>query len=503
MKQTFGNLLKLFLLSTIPIFATVKASLNASVVYEGDIVNFTITAEGKQIDFPKIQEIDGVPIVRTSSTESITVINGKMQRETSKIYQIRASKPLKIPSFKVIADGKEYETDLLELKVLKPTTTKQGSQFMVELSVDKNESYVGEAINLTISFKSKINARADQIQLGEPKLENFWVKKNEKVNHSSQGEYIVQSLTYKLFPQKAGTYTIPIMETLVGQIERRRQRNNFFNDPFFNGLTQKLNWQKIYSNSLKLTITPLPEGLELYGNYQIQASVDSQRVQANKPVNLTLSVKGEGNIDDVKKFDLSVNNVIIYADDPQISSKEIHEIYQGLFKQKIVLIADQNFTIPSLSLKFFDKKSKKVKTVTTKPIEIEIMGSSKMASEPSTIEVSPSQILQAPKEVEREVIIEKEDAYLKYLFLAIGFIAGVVFNFIINKIRNRSSTEESNIIKAIKNAKDDRILFTLLLPHAKSNHKVREILNQLEENLYRSGTNKIDKELLMEIFEEI
>lgn len=506
MKNTLGKILKLFL---IPIFTTfsfgnVKASLSPSAIYEGDIVNYIITADGEKITFPQINAIEGNPILGTSSSESIAMINTSITRTISKTYSFRALKPLTVPSFSVEVDGKKYQTEALKLSVVKPTANKKGSEFMVELALDKNESYVGEALNLNISFKSKLKSRADQVQLGEPKLEDFWVKKKDKVSHSREGEYIVQTINYTLFPQKSGEYTIPAIETLVGKIvPRHQQRGGFFDDPFFNSMTQQLSWQKVYSNALKLKVNPLPNGLELYGKYQIHAEVDKQKVEANRPVNLTIVVKGEGNIDDVKKFEFNIPNVITYADEPKISSKEVKGIYQGEFREKVALIADRNFSVPSLELNYFDKFTKTVKTVHTKAISIEVIGTPQTAtSRPSTIEVSPSQTITAPIQLKKEVIIKKEDGYLKYLFLFIGFILGILVMFLTTLSRKRAKKSGIPILKEIHHAKNDRELFTLLLPYAKEGNVISKILNQLEENLYKEAQHKIDKELLMEFFEE-
>jgi hypothetical protein len=506
MKQTLGKTIKLFLILIFTSFgfAEVKVSLSSATVYEGDTVNFIITADGNDISFPKINEIEGNPILGRSSSESISMINTKITRTTSKTYSFRVSKSLVIPAFIVQVDGKEYKTKELTLNVLKPTASKKGSEFMVELSLDKNESYVGEALTLSISFKAKHNARADQVQLGEPKLEDFWVKKKEEITHTTEGDYIVQTLHYTLFPQKSGEYTIPAIETLVGKVARRqRHSGGFFDDPVFNSMSQPLNWQKVYSNRLKLKVKPLPQGLELYGNYQIQAEVDKQKVEANKPVNLSISVKGEGNIDDVKKFELDIANVIIYADEPKITSKEVHGIYQGVFREKIALIADQNFTIPALTLEYFDKVTKTVKTVHTEPIDIEVLGATKTtANQASTIEVSPSQIVQTPAKIKTKIVMKKEDAYLKYLFLAIGVILGILLMVLVNLLSKNKKKQEVSIIKMIKRAKDDRTLFNLLLPYSKEHKRISNALNQLEENLYKGTSHKIDKEDLMDFFEE-
>ncbi len=68
-------------------------------------------------------------------------------------------------------------------------------------------------------------------------------------------------------------------------------------------------------------------------------------------------------------------------------------------------------------------------------------------------------------------------------------------------IKNRVTKRESDIVKAIKKAKSDRELFNILLPYAKKDKIISNALNRLEENIYKSGKNKIDIEELMEIFE--
>lgn len=504
MKINLGKKIKLFLIFifTTLSFGEVKVSFYPLTIYEGDVVNYIISANGKNIKFPKIDNIKGNPIVGTSSSESISMVNTTITRVISKTYSFRVSKSIIIPSFTVNIDGKEFKTDELNLTILKPTASKKGSEFIVELALDKNSSYVGEPIDLNISFKSKINARVDKIEMGEPKLEDFWFKKKSKVINSREGDYIIQTIGYKIFPQKSGEYKIPAIKTLIGKIEsRQRGRGGFFDDPFFNSMTQELNWQKIYSNSLKLDVKPLPNGLELYGNYKIDVKVDTKKIYANKPVNLTILVKGIGNIDDVKRFKLDIPNVIVYADEPKILSKEVNGIYQGEFREKIALIGDQNFTIPTFKLKYFDKDSKVVKTVSTKPIDIEVIGTKKTTpSNISSMEVSPSQIIQTPPKVEKEIVIEREDGYLKYLFLALGTIFGVMLMILINFFSKKKKTKEVNIVKMIKKAKDDRALFTLLLPYSKEDKLISHSLNKLEENLYKGTSHKIDREELIEVF---
>jgi hypothetical protein len=503
MKQILGKIF-LILFLTINSFAEVTASVNPPAVYKGDVVNFIISADGGNIDFPKIQEISGYPILGTSSSQSVNIINGNITKTVSKTYSFRPDKSITISPLSVSVDGKSYKTQELKVSVHKPTASQKGDPFVVEMKINKSEAFVGEAIDLSVSFKRKLDARVDKLQLSEPKLEDFWVKKVNKQTQSSEGDYIVETVHYQIFPQKSGEYQIPPIEAMIGIVQQGR-RGGVFDDPFFSSFNQQLNWKKIYSNDLNIKVKALPNGLELYGKYQIQARVDKEKVYANKPVNLTIDIQGEGNIDDVKKFNLTIDNTIVYADEPKITSSLVGGVYKGDFSQKIAIIADRNFTIPSIELKYFDKETKKVKKVSTKPIDIEVIGGNKGIIKPSSVEVSPSQTIQAqttPQTIIKTKVV-KEDRYIKYLFLALGFILGALSVYSFNRFQTRTTQKESDMVKMIRKAKSDKALFEILLPYSKKDKIISNALNKLEANIYRGDTNKIDKEELMEVFEEV
>ena len=97
----------------------------------------------------------------------------------------------------------------------------------------------------------------------------------------------------------------------------------------------------------------------------------------------------------------------------------------------------------------------------------------------------------------------KEDSYIKYLFLALGFILGALSVYSFNRFQNRATKKESDIVKMIRKAKSDKALFEILLPYAKKEKVIANALDKLEANIYKGAKNKIDKEELMEVFEEV
>ncbi len=498
--KILGSILITFIL-IIDLFANVTAKINVPAIYKGEIVEFSISAEGNDVVFPTIDEIDSYPILGTSSSQSTTIINSKVTRSISKTYTFAPLKDVTIPSYEVIVDGKRYKTKELKVAVLKPTASQKGADFVVSMSVDKKSATVGESIKLTISFKQKLNAHADKLQISEPRLEDFWIKKVEGVQKSTKGEYIIQQISYILFPQKSGKYKLAPIEADIGKLVRNRLGSSdpFFNDPFFDSFTSQIKWQKIFSNEIDLDIKPLPNGVELFGDFSIKASVDKYEVSANKPVNLTINIKGEGNIDDIKKFDLDIDEAIVYADEPKIVTNLQNGVYKGEFTQKIAIIAENDFTIPPIKLKYLDKKTKQIKIIQTKPIQIKVKGAKK-AKKPSIESLNDN----TPTiETKNDNVNVEESNHIKYLFLLAGLLFGGMIGYIGRGLKFEKTKKELDIVKKIKKTKDDKELFELLLPYAKKDKLISTTLDKLEQNIYKFQNHKIDKLKLIEFFEEL
>lgn len=500
MKQHLGKILFL-LLCTVQLFAaSVDLQVSAPAIYKGDSARFTIKASGDDVKFPNITNIEGFAITGTANSSQTSIINGKVSKTVSKTYTFTPQKDVTIPSFTVSVDGKQHKTKAQKISVIKPQASKKGDPFVVELKLDKSRLKVGESTTLKILFKQRLDAKADKLNLNKPKIDNFWIKPIDGNKRFSQGQYIVTQLSYLIFAQKSGQFKIPPIEVDIGKYSQG-SRGGFFNDPFFNSFNAQINWKKIYSNSLQIQVDALPNNIELFGDFHIKASADKKEVLVNKPVNLTIDINGVGNIDDIQKFDVNLPNAIVYPDKPQINSQLSGGEYQGTFKQKIAIISDSNFTIPSMKLTYFDKKTQKIKTIKTDPIDISVKGQSISSGNKPVV-----QTLKPTKNIEQQTktkIVIKEDKKLNYLFLLIGIILGSIITYFAMGRKNRKKKRKENeIVTLIKNTKDDKKLFEILLPYSKDDEAISEILKQLEENIYKKTNHKIDKQKLYDIFLE-
>ena len=504
-----NNLGKIFIFCTFflsALFADVKLSLNTPAIYAGEMASFTITSDGDDIKFPTINSIDSYNIEGSSSSSSTTIINGNYSRKISRTYSFSPTEDVTIPSFEIKADGKTYKTEAQKISVLQPSASKDSENFVIEVKADKQEVKVGESINLTVLFKYKLDSKIDKLQISEPKLENFWIKKVDDVEKTSEKDYIVFKQKYLLFPQKSGEYDLSSLEADIGKIVKERipndilddplLKNSFFRDSFFDSVTNRLTWQKIYSKALHISVKPLPNNLELFGDYSLTSTVDKTFVDANQPVNLTISITGKGNIDDIQKYNLTISNVVSYADEPKIESTFQTDEYGGNFTQKIAFVAQNDYTIPRIELTYFDKNTNQVKTIHSEPISIKVINNNQNNS---AVKIETNNIPKVPNDNKTSEI--KEDKNINYIVLALIVLFVILASLLFFK-KKKTTKIEKDIVKAIKKAKNDKELFELLLPYSKKSGIITDTLNKLEENLYKKTNHKIDKNELMNFFED-
>ena len=434
MKRILGNIV-LILLFSINLIANVSIKSDHLRFYPGQTINITITAEGKDIKFPNIDNIAGYNIIGIANSSSTTIINGNITNTKSRTYSIAPQDSFTIPKLKVIVDGKEEYTQPLTIKKVNPATNthQKGAKYYVELKADKTHIKVGESTTVTVRFKIRSDVNVENVYLTPLKNENFWIKKVGSENRYVDGMYEVIEQKYLLFAQKSGNFKVgPVKATMGFRV--RQNIGGAFNDPFFEQFFQTVKYKDIYSNQIKIKVDPLPNGLEVYGDFEIFATVDKKTVHANKPVNLTIKILGEGNIDDIKKFEVNIPDAVVYADEPKVKTYIKDGKYYGEFSQKVAIIADKDFTIPAIKFTYFDKKTNKPITKKTKPIKVKVIGSPISTIQPKVIQSTKQPVVSANTKAPQTKIVYKEKNGVNYLDILIGFIAGILSTLLFFKL---------------------------------------------------------------------
>ena len=518
MRRIPGKILLLTLLLPLALLAGgVRATVDKKEVARGDTVTFTIEAEGKEVKFPVVKEIDGFPVLGTARSSHITIVNGDVKRTVVKKFTFAPMKSVTIPSYDVEVDGHIYQTRPIEVKVVdRPSAPAATGGASLTLHLAKSRARVGEPIEMEVTLRYPAGRNIVQTELEKPQFENVWIKQVGQPVREVRGDEVVERYRYLIFPQKAGRFKLGPLTAKVARRVRVKPpiSDPFFDqDDFFNDFFARLEWKRIASNSAELQVDPLPGGVELYGDFTIHADVDKREVKAGKPVELTVTVEGEGNVEDIPKFDFDIPGAVVYSDDPVVKEWVHGGKYGGRFVQKITIVADQDFTIPSLSLRYYDPSQQKVVEKRTPPIEVKVTGTppgAAASSKPAQTQEMGS--LPAPSP-ESGKLAEKASSggkaiepWLTAALLLLGVLLGAggvrMWESVAPRLRGRGK-KPLPAADAIRKARSDRELFDLLLPYAKEDEEIETALQKLEANLYRGEKNAVDRELLAEIVEEV
>lgn len=469
--KNLGRIIAFLLLLTTITFANVTASVEPRVVYEGESATYSLHISGKRVKKPTLLDICGNTITATASQTSIESINGSYQKSYTLSYEFTPMRDCTIESVSVEVDSQMETSNSVKLQV-KPRAQDINADFVLEYEVSKEELYVGEPFTLTLYLKQHRSAQAVDSKFIASGMSGFWIKSESKADRYEDGEFIITKVVYKLASQREGTLKIDPAKL---KIATRVGVNNW------GTLIPQVKWRTYYSNTINIQAKAIPNAAKIIGDLSLDVNVQNLEVNPNEAVNVLVLVDGEGNLEDIESFKPYINDVNVFDEKIDIQGDRL--------TQKLVFVAESDFTIPAFELIYFDTKSKQVKKIKTKPIAIKVRGSGKK----SELQITRDE----PVEVQRSVETPSESSSkTNYISIATAFILGLVLGlgvmFFI--LRSRSVNKRGKF-----DIKNEKMLLIKLLPFKDEDKEVAKLIALLEENIYSKTKVKIDKKLLKEI----
>ncbi len=466
--NTILKLLFLLLLSSLALYGGVVAKVDAKKIELGDVVTLSLIVSGEDVTRPNVQRVCDSDVISTSTQTNMQIINGSVSKNFTLNYTFMPQKSCKIEPVEIEIDGKVERSNPLEIEVALQSMTKD-ADFTLTLSGDKKELFVGEPFELTLTFKQKRDSEAVDIKFSPPEFKGFWVKSETQPQRYQDAKESITKIVYTIAPQRAGE-----LKTTKAQIQIA-SRGGGANS--FNTWIPTIKWKSYFSNELTFDVKPLPSGITLAGNFTISATADKEETDANEPLNVTIDVIGDGNLEDIKSFKPSIEGVAVF--DEKIS------IEKDVLTQKIAFVSERDFVIPSFSIKYFDTKTKETKTVSTKEISIKVKNA------------KPQEVLNIKKHETQSEVSEDLKAPQIGIFASLtlflsGLALGILIMFFMKK-KNFKREDKRSI-------KDPKTLLMKLLPF-RDDEEVKAMIESLEKNIYSNQNIELDKKILRKIKE--
>lgn len=380
----------------------VLATVDRNEITLEDSLQFSITIRGTQnTSLPELPSLPDFRVTSSGTSSSTQIIN--LQRNVSTTHNYRLT-PMNTGQFKigparVKANGKTYSTQPITISVKKNTVPSQSGNRPVfaESVVSKKKAYMGEP--LIYSFKLFHRVEAKNFNLNMPFGESYFQKEDLGRTKNSQSvvngiQYQTQEVSAALFPIRPGKAEIPAAILEFDIYHRAQNQGNrgpfdhFFNNPFFSQTT-RAEHKVLRTQPLSLEILPLPEkgkpkGFKnTVGNFQMDATVGKNELEAGDTTTLTITVSGEGNVRGISLPEPNLKSLFkVYPDQPETRQTVIGNQIAGekIFKFALVPLAPGPANLSPFTLSYFDPIAKDYRQIKTRPIAINVRPSSAQES---------------------------------------------------------------------------------------------------------------------------
>jgi len=372
---------------------TVRAHVDRTVVSLSDQLVLTIEVEGtmRQVGTPRLPPLDDFNVYSAGSSTNMSWVNGAMTSSRSWTYRLlpKSVGEFAIGAAEVDFGGATYSTEPIDVEVVEgeapsaPAEREQrepsgvessGRNVFITTSVSKPRAYVGEQITLSFKLYRAVELW-DQPGYEPADVTGFWsvdIPEREEYYEVVDGiRYVVVELKTGLFATSAGPATIgPARLTY----RERTAPVTFFSRGGPTKTTQ--------TSPIDVEILPLPaEGRPAsftgaVGDYEFNASLDTEMVDQWKPVTLRLTVRGTGNIRSVPDPELpELPEFRIYESGTSTDSDTRNGLVVGTKTYEYVLVPQTAGpkTIPSIEFSFFDPRQKVYRTATSPELTLGVL----------------------------------------------------------------------------------------------------------------------------------
>lgn len=355
-----GNTTTIFRYIMLPRFVGKTSIGEISFSYEGK------TYKTDPIEITIFRNAQGVPNTRGTSTGARAQSSGNYDSAFSK--KIQKADPNLPP---------------LEADLANQAYAHVEDPFFMVSAVSDKKPYVNQTITLAVRFyysKSFYDAPYQK-----PSVSNIFMENAG----SAQGTQSIGGVLYRYEEQRYHLTAVAPGKATIGPASIRFQTGN---SPFaafdrlFGGSAVS-EAQTVSSLPIDIQVRAFPEEgkpKSFYGavgeGFTLQASADPTRVEAGEAVNLTVTVKGPGNLkpttdlafpslEGFKMYNTAATSGSLPANGKARSYK--------VFKAVLVPAASGIYTIPEIKWSYFNPQTATYKTLRTQPISIQVSPSSK------------------------------------------------------------------------------------------------------------------------------
>ncbi|MBE7557846.1 protein BatD [bacterium] len=394
----------------------VQARADRTAVTTRDVIQLEVqvSATGAIGDLEvEIAPVEGLTIERLPSVStSFTIINGRQSSMRTYVYRVTPQRAgtYRLDGIAAVSGGQVWKAAPLTLQVTDapqlPRDVSPGTTFVplppgtdlpahfLRATIDPATAYIDQPVRITYEVfttaKREDGLAFDSDQL-DPSLlsgRGFTVYPFDHADARRQYraepvvlngvEYLrVRVRSFFLFPVTAGRHRLPRASLTLEMVDRSERRRDFFG-----GIVYGRKQVQLLSDPLELEVVSLPEAGKpasfggAVGQYRMTASLDKTDVKVGEPVTLTLTIAGQGRVDNVNTPEfgpLPDFRQFQVTSDKQPPKVDENGVMGAITFSYVLVPKNQNATrLPALEWSYFDPVERRYKTLSTQPMELAV-----------------------------------------------------------------------------------------------------------------------------------
>jgi hypothetical protein len=387
----------------------VKARVDRTSLSAGESLELEVTISNGKGEVAALSGLTDFKVLPRGTSSNVQIINGRMSMEQTHTFLLipQGKGQLVIPALDVEVDGTTYTTEPITISVKEPTASggvqADDKEIWVTAEISDPLPFQGQQVTYTFRLYNRIQINDAQFQPPEFKGFNAKEIKGRKSHRQviNGRDHIVTELYYVLSPLSAGPHVIDPAVLQVGVVRQNRRRSPF--DDFFN--RSALEQRVIQTETITVQVRPLPPlegGLVfsgLVGRFDLSANMETTELNVGESTTVTVTVQGQGNVMDARSPAIDVPSAFKhYADNPEEAISLDRQGFSGkkMFRTALVPVESGEFTLPPVSLVYFDVGLSDYRTLTAAIPPVTVLASETAQAAPISIAPATLEPLKKP-----------------------------------------------------------------------------------------------------------
>lgn len=471
------------------------ATSSHNTVKTGDRFQIQFTANTKISNFKPPNLSNFRVLSGPNQSTNMSWVNGKTNHTISYSYVLMAIKEgeFTIGSAVASANGKAYKSNTLKIKVGKGVKVNQGGNqtssskksggnatddIYIKSSVNKRKVYQGEQIIATYKLYTRVGLAGNEL-VKNADLNGFWSQEID-FGQSVWTKEIIGGYRYSiatirqivLFPQRSGQLEIDPLEMKFIVQKRVSGGGQSVFDQFF-GRVENVEYS-LKSKPIKITVLPHPANASsnftgAVGKLDMKVDVSANEIKANEAINIKIKISGKGNLplidspslsfpSDFETYDPKINDHIKTDGSGVSGSKE--------FDYLVIPRHAGQFKLDPIVFSYFNPITKKYQTITSDPIEINVLKSDGSTSDNMVYSSNKEDIQMLGEDIRYihtnniKLSHSNEDFYESWKFYILLLLAPLLF-ILTYIFRNKIRIANSDVV-GMKKKKASKVAGKLL-----------------------------------------